>query len=165
MKEHDLVENGENVPVTQANKKDFVNKYLDWYLNKSIEKQFAPFSKGFNAVTSSGELINIFKAEDIHQAICGSEDLDFNQLKKTTRYEDGYDQNSETIQHFWKILIEDFDLEEKKNFLKFLTGSDRSPLRGLSDIKLTISRHGEKDHLPSTHTCFNHLLLPDYRNY
>lgn len=98
-------------------------------------------------------------------AICGSEELDFNDLKKTAKYQDGYDVKSETVQHFWGILLNDFNEEEKRNFLKFLTGSDWSPLRGLSDIKITISRHGEKDHLPSTHTCFNHLLLPDYKNY
>lgn len=104
----------------------------------------------------------MFTAEDLYLAICGCENLDFNELKKTTRYDDGYSEKSTTIQHFWNILLNDFDENEKKNFLKFLTGSDRSPLRGLSDIKLTISRHGESDHLPSAHTCFNHLLLPDY---
>lgn len=50
-------------------------------------------------------------------------------------------------------------------FLKFLTGSDWSPLRGLSDIKMTITKNGDGPHLPAAHTCFNHLLIPDYKNY
>jgi len=60
--------------------------------------------------------------------------------------------------------LEEFNDEERKMFLKFLTGSDRSPLRGLSDIKMTITRNGDGLHLPASHTCFNHLLLPDYKN-
>lgn len=53
--------------------------------------------------------------------------------------------------------------ENKKKFLMFATGTDRVPLRGLGDLRLTISKHGREDsRLPSAHTCFNHLLLPEY---
>lgn len=112
-----------------------------------------------------GELVKMFTASDLFLGICGSENLDFFELKKTTKYEDGYTHKSLTVEYFWKILIEDFNLEEKKNFLKFLTGSDRAPLRGLGDIKMHVSKHGELNQLPTAHTCFNHLVLPDYRNY
>ena len=85
------------------------------------------------------------------------------ELKRTTKYED-FTEESQTIKDFWKVIIEEFDTEEQKMFLKFLTGSDRSPLRGLCDIKMTITRNGDGEHLPASHTCFNHLLLPDYKN-
>lgn len=84
----------------------------------------------------------MFTASDLFLAICGSEELDFEELKRTTNYEDGYTADSQTVEDFWNILITDFSLEEKKNFLKFLTGSDRAPLRGLSDIKMNVSKHG-----------------------
>lgn len=113
----------------------------------------------------SGELIKKFTANDLYLAICGSDDLNFEDLKKSTIYDDGYTEDSETVQHFWKILLQEFDEDQKKNFLKFLTGSDRSPLRGLSDIKMTITKNGDGDQLPAAHTCFNHLLLPDYKSY
>lgn len=151
--------------MTEENKKEFVDRYLDWYVNQSIKRQFDAFFKGFNMVTSKADLIKLFTAQDLYLAICGGEDLDFQEMKRTAIYDVGYDENSETIKYFWKILIEEFSEEQKKNFLKFLTGSDRSPLRGLSDIKLTISKHEETDHLPSAHTCFNHLVLPNYKNY
>ena len=83
--------------MTEENKKEFVDKYLNWIFNISIEKQFRSFSKGFNEVTMNGELIKIFTAQDLFLAICGSEILDFDELKRTTRYEDGYDKKSETI--------------------------------------------------------------------
>ena len=39
------------------------------------------------------------------------------------------------------------------------------PVGGLSKLKLVIARHGpDSDRLPTAHTCFNVLLLPDYKN-
>lgn len=44
-----------------------------------------------------------------------------------------------------------------------MTGSDRSPIGGLSQLKFTIQRHGpDSPNLPSAHTCSNTLLLPEY---
>lgn len=48
----DLKENGRNVPVTNENKQEFVDLYVDWYLNRSIKEQFEPFYEGFYKVIS-----------------------------------------------------------------------------------------------------------------
>lgn len=72
-----------------------------------------------------------------------------------------------------------FDEAEKRKFLKFMSGrcvaadtsfdphspldSDRSPIDGLGHMNFVVSRNGDDDdRLPSAHTCFNHLLLPQY---
>lgn len=56
------------------------------------------------------------------------------------------------------------EMELKRKFLVFSTGSDRVPIKGLGNLKLVISRHGgDESRLPSAHTCFNHLLLPEYK--
>jgi len=58
-----------------------------------------------------------------------------------------------------------FDENEKKQFLSFTTGCDRAPIAGLGHLKIHISKHGEDEsQLPSVHTCFNHLLLPEYKS-
>lgn len=45
------------------------------------------------------------------------------------------------------------------------TGSDRVPVGGLSKLKLVIARHGtDCERLPTSHTCFNILLLPEYNS-
>ena len=47
--------------------------------------------------------------------------------------------------------------------MSFCTGSDRAPINGLGTVRLYIGRQGEdSDKLPSAHTCFNHLLIPEY---
>jgi ubiquitin-protein ligase E3 A len=53
--------------------------------------------------------------------------------------------------------------DKKKKFLFFCTGTDRAPIKGLGSMKFVISRAGpDSERLPVAHTCFNHLLLPDY---
>lgn len=160
---YDLIKNGKDVPVTEENKEDFVEKYLDWFFNKSIQPQFEPFSKGFYSVMS-GKVIKLFRADELDLAINGIESFNFQELKSTTKYDDGYTDDSITIKYFWEVLLNLND-NEKRDFLKFLTGSYKAPLKGLSEIKMVISRHGDNvNHLPSCHTCFNHLLLPDYKS-
>ena len=94
--------------------------------------------------------------------ICGKEELDFHELEKSCRYE-GYTKDSQAVKWFWEVL-HDFPLEKKKAFLMFSTGSDRAPLRGLSDLKMTILRQADDENvrLPSSHTCFNQFILPEY---
>lgn len=83
------------------------------------------------------------------------------ELEKTTRYE-RCSKDDKTIKWFWEI-VKSFDDEHKKMFLKFTTGSDRSPLKGLGELKLIIMVQGQDDsRLPSAHTCFNHLILYQY---
>jgi ubiquitin-protein ligase E3 A len=83
------------------------------------------------------------------------------ELERTTNYE-RCSKDDQTIKWFWEIVNE-LDDDHKKMFLKFTTGSDRSPLKGLSELKLIIMVQGLDDtRLPSAHTCFNHLILPQY---
>lgn len=96
--------------------------------------------------------------------ICGNPELDFKALEKVTKYEDGYTAESRVIKWFWKVVHE-FTLEEKKKFLFFCTGCDKAPINGLGSLRFVISRTGaDEASLPSVHTCFNHLLIPDYSN-
>ena len=70
------------------------------------------------------------KAEELELIICGSQFLDFIELENSARYQDGYEETSDTIKLFWEV-VHSFNIEEKKKFLLFLTGCDRAPLDGL----------------------------------
>ena len=53
--------------------------------------------------------------------------------------------------------------DERKQFLQFATGCDRAPVNGLSTVPFYVGRHGpDTDRLPTAHTCFNHMLIPEY---
>lgn len=93
--------------------------------------------------------------------VCGVEQLDFQKLEKTTQYE-RCSKDDQTVKWFWEVVHGLTD-DQKRQFLKFTTGSDRSPLRGLGELNLIIMVQAlDNERLPSAHTCFNHLLLPQY---
>ena len=157
-----LKENGENIMIDNNNKDEYVDLYLDWYFNKSINEYFTSFEKGFYRVFNRN-LSKILTPDELELIICGTQLLDFHELKNACRYEE-YEKDSLTIKYFWEIVL-DFNEEEKKKFLSFVTGCDRAPIDGLGSLPITISNGGsDLDKLPSAHTCFNNLILPDYKD-
>lgn len=87
--------------------------------------------------------------------------LDFSKLAGATAY-DGYRASSRIIKWLWEVVLGMSD-EHKKQFLHFVTGSDRVPIKGLGTLSLVVQRNGpDSDRLPTALTCFSRLLLPEY---
>uniref|UniRef100_A0A672KH62 Ubiquitin-protein ligase E3A n=1 Tax=Sinocyclocheilus grahami TaxID=75366 RepID=A0A672KH62_SINGR len=159
---YDLKEGGDKIPVTNENRKDFVALYAEYMLNKSVEKQFKAFRRGFHMVTNESPLKYLFRPEEIELLICGSRNLDFQALEDSTEYDGGYNKDSRIIKDFWET-VHSFGQEQKRLFLQFTTGTDRAPVGGLGKLKMIIAKNGpDSDRLPTSHTCFNVLLLPEY---
>ena len=157
-----LKKDGDKISVDINNKDEYVDLYLDWYFNKSIQEVFTSFEKGFYRVFSR-DLSKILSPEELELIICGTQVLDFNELKRVCKYEE-YNENDETIKYFWEVVL-NFSEDEKKRFLSFVTGCDRAPIDGLGSLPITISNGGsDVEQLPSAHTCFNNLILPNYKN-
>lgn len=51
---------------------EFVELYAEYMLNKSVEKQFKAFRRGFHMVTNESPLKYLFRPEEIELLICGS---------------------------------------------------------------------------------------------
>lgn len=159
---YELKANGREIGVTQENKKEFVDLYSDYLLNGAIEKQFSAFRKGFRMVTDESPLGLLFRPEEVELLVCGSKEFDFEELQASTDYDAGYTADTPVIRNFWEI-VHGLPAENQKQLLEFTTGSDRVPVGGLSRLKMVISRNGpDSDRLPTSHTCFNVLLLPEY---
>jgi hypothetical protein len=63
---------------------------------------------------------------------------------------------------FWNV-VRNMPLEQQKQLLFFTTGCDRAPVGGLGNLPFVVQRSGpDTSHLPTSHTCFNVLLLPEY---
>ena len=63
---------------------------------------------------------------------------------------------------FWEVLF-DLPSEMQKRFLRFVTGGDRVPVGGMSEMNFKITRLRDRPvYLPEAHTCFNQLVLPEY---
>lgn len=101
---------------------------------------------------------------ELELLICGSPDLDFKALEEVTEYKDGFSKNHALIMEFWEI-VHSFNQAQKKSLLMFVTGSYRVPLRGLGSMSFYIQRNGpDSNNLPTSMTCFNRLLLPEYKS-
>jgi hypothetical protein len=157
----ELKEGGGDIIVDNNNREEYVAAYVAYQLEVSVAPQFEAFKRGFHKV-AGGIAMNMFSSAELELLICGGKILDFNDLKKGATYQDGYTENSTAVGMFWDVVLE-FDENQKKSFLKFISGSDRCPIDGLSQLGLVISKNtDEDDRLPSAHTCFNHILLPEY---
>lgn len=159
----ELKENGSDISVTRENRKEYVDLCTKYYLETSIAPSFDAFKRGFRKLCK-GRVLKLFQPIELEQLICGSPVLDFEALEKHTVYEDGYRNDSRVICDFWEV-VHSLDEENKRKLLFFVTGSDRAPIKGLANLRFVISKNGShSDRLPSAHTCFNHLLLPEYEN-
>ncbi|XP_031558665.1 probable E3 ubiquitin-protein ligase HERC4 isoform X2 [Actinia tenebrosa] len=159
----DLIPNGSEVKVTAENREQYVDAYIDYNLNKSVHKQFEAFSMGFHRVCG-GRVLDFFHPQELMEMVVGCQEYDFKIFEKVAEYKGEYYDRHLVIMNFWDVFHE-FPLDMKKQFLAFLTGSDRVPILGMESLKIIIQpvaggEHGE--HLPVAHTCFNLLDLPRY---
>ncbi|XP_015722366.1 probable E3 ubiquitin-protein ligase HECTD2 isoform X2 [Coturnix japonica] len=162
IKSYNLKPNGDKIPVTNQNRKEYVQLYVDFLLNKSIYKQFAAFYYGFHSVCASYALL-LLRPEEVEILVCGSPELDMSALQRSTQYE-GYQKTDVTIRYFWDVVL-GFSLDLQKKLLHFATGSDRVPVGGMADLNFKISKSETSTNwLPVAHTCFNQLCLPPYKN-
>lgn len=156
----ELIENGSNTPVTNDNVEDYIQKYIDWKLNKSIEKQFSSFKEGYNLVCKT-PIMEIFHPSELSELVSGIETLDWNSFKKATILK-GFKKDSKTIIDLWYLLDNEWNEDQRINFLYFITGSKTAPVGGLGNLHIKIEKISTKNLLPVAHTCFNRLDLPDY---
>ncbi|XP_071741749.1 E3 ubiquitin-protein ligase UPL2-like [Rutidosis leptorrhynchoides] len=165
--DHELIPGGRNVRVTEENKHEYVDLIAEHRLTTAIRPQINAFLEGFNELVSR-DLISIFHDKELELLISGLPDIDLDDMKANTEYS-GYSAASPVIQWFWEV-VQGFSKEDKARLLQFVTGTSKVPLEGFSALqgisgsqKFQIHKaYGRPDHLPSAHTCFNQLDLPEY---
>lgn len=80
-----LKPDGEATYVTQVNKQEFVDLYVDYVLNKAVEQQFTGFCHGFNRVCG-GRVLELFKAHELMEVVIGNEDYDWDAFESEAEY-------------------------------------------------------------------------------
>ncbi|XP_068565986.1 probable E3 ubiquitin-protein ligase HERC4 [Cebidichthys violaceus] len=151
--------------VTASNKKEFVDAFINYAFNKSVEGVFEAFKKGFFKVCDI-DVVEFFQPEELQAVMVGQENYDWDVLKKNTVYEGEYHDQHPNIVTFWEVF-ENLTAEEKKKFLLFLTGCNRVPFLGMDSIKMRVAvlPDATEIHLPESLTCHCLLLLPIYQRY
>ncbi|XP_052401862.1 probable E3 ubiquitin-protein ligase HERC4 [Carassius gibelio] len=150
--------------VTNSNREDFVDKYVDHILNKSVEEVFEEFKRGFFKACDRC-ILEMFEPEELRGVLVGNEEYDWDILKQNTTYEGSFYAEHPTIISFWEVFDE-LTSNEKKAFLLFLTGFEKVPILGMSAVKMRVRPLFifTQDHLPEALTCHALLELPVYQN-
>ncbi|KAH6778608.1 LOW protein: E3 ubiquitin ligase-like protein [Perilla frutescens var. frutescens] len=165
--DYELIPGGRNIRVTEETKHEYVDLVADHILTNAIRPQINSFLDGFNELVPR-ELISIFNDKELELLISGLPEIDLADLKANTEYT-GYTAAANVVQWFWEV-VEGFNKEDMARLLQFVTGTSKVPLEGFKALqgisgpqKFQIHKaYGAPERLPSAHTCFNQLDLPEY---
>lgn len=161
--------------MTNSNRRDFVEMYIHYLLDSSVSRQYEPFKRGFFTVCG-GNALSLFRPEEIELLIRGSDEpLDIHSLRAVAVYEgwpssEAPDRQPQ-VRWFWGAFESATPVDQRK-LLTFITGSDRIPAMGATNLIIkiqlldTAKKGGAPDteRFPTARTCFNTLVLHPYRS-
>lgn len=157
---------GDRIPVTNVNRREYVDLYIEHVLDAAVSKQYEPFKRGFYTVCG-GNAFSLFKPEEIEKLVRGSDEpLDISALRAVAIY-DNWDTKQRdgiepAIDWFWDTF-QQATPQDQRLLLSFITGSDRIPATGASSLVIKISCLGpDEGRYPIARTCFNLLSLWRY---
>ncbi|PKU64336.1 E3 ubiquitin-protein ligase UPL4 [Dendrobium catenatum] len=149
------------------NLEEYVSLVVDATIKDGISRQVQAFRSGFNEVFPLKSL-QIFTEDELERVLCGEQETwTFSELLDHVKFDHGYTASSPPVINLLET-IQEFECNERRAFLQFVTGAPRLPPGGLAALnpKLTIVRKlcsYEVDmDLPSVMTCANYLKLPPY---
>ncbi|CAN6195336.1 unnamed protein product [Urochloa humidicola] len=165
--DYELKPGGRNIRVTEETKQEYVDLVAEHILTTAIRPQINAFLEGFTELVPR-DLISLFNDKELELLISGLPEIDLDDLKANTEYI-GYSAASPVIQWFWEV-VKAFSKEDMARLLQFVTGTSKVPLEGFKALqgisgpqRFQIHKaYGAPDRLPSAHTCFNQLDLPEY---
>jgi hypothetical protein len=166
--EENLVPNGKDVRVTNANVIKYIHLMANFKLNIQLKSQAMAFMQGLQDLIKV-EWIALFNDSELQELISGSaKGFDLDDMKKNMHYSGGYSESHPTIKMFWDILSS-FGVQEQAGLLKFVTACSRPPLLGFRYLepqlciqKTAASEEDYLSRLPTAATCMNLLKLPPY---
>ncbi|KAL7346731.1 ubiquitin protein ligase [Encephalitozoon intestinalis] len=166
----ELVKGGANIFVDDSNKEEYIKLATQYRLFDGVELQLSALKSGLFEILGNRAL-EMFDENELELLICGIPDIDIDDWKSNTLYY-GYTESSKTVIWFWKA-VKSFDSVNRARLLQFVTGTSTLPFEGFSHLqgnneiqKFSIHKISDRtDSLPTAHTCFNQLVLPEYSSY
>lgn len=167
----ELKPGGAEIPVTEDNKREYVELMIKHRLISDIKEQYQALKKGFDDVVPP-RFMTMFDERELELIICGLGEIDVDDWSTNTDYR-GCDDNDMIVQWFWKS-VRSMEPEVRARLLQFVTGTSRVPVTGFKDLKgslgpkkftIELVRSNPADSLPKAHTCFNRIDLSPYKSY
>ncbi|OWF42185.1 apoptosis-resistant E3 ubiquitin protein ligase 1-like [Mizuhopecten yessoensis] len=158
----DLVPSGSSKPVTNENKQHYLNCLAQYKLTSSVKEEVDHFLKGLNVLIPD-TLLSIFDENELELLMCGTGNYSITDFKAHAVIEGSSYHFFKVLDWFWTVIAS-FTEEQMARLLQFTTGCSQLPPQGFAELnpKFQISFSPTYNTLPTAHTCFNLLCLPDY---
>uniref|UniRef100_A0AAR2LA04 HECT-type E3 ubiquitin transferase n=1 Tax=Pygocentrus nattereri TaxID=42514 RepID=A0AAR2LA04_PYGNA len=168
--ERELKPGGANIPVSEKNKKEYIERMVKWRIERGVVQQTESLVRGFYEVVDA-RLVSVFDARELELVIAGTAEIDLGDWRNNTEYRGGYHDNHIVIRWFW-AAVERFNNEQRLRLLQFVTGTSSIPYEGFASLRgsngprrFCVEKWGKITSLPRAHTCFNRLDLPPYPSF
>jgi len=165
----ELVDGGSNILVTHENLTDYFSVLLDHKIFWGRRDVMDSFASSFHRFVPKEILLSMFTVTELVQTLMIDNEISMIDWKENTAY-NNCTINQQEIQWFWEI-ISTFTTAEKRSILAFCTGSKYLPLGGFKRFSAENSPFTIQIHeslafgtLPTSRTCFNTLILPNYNS-
>lgn len=152
--EKELRPGGKNIPVTEKNKKDYIERVVKWRLERGVSDQTTHLVRGFHEVVDP-RLVSVFDAKELELVTAGTAEIDVSDWRRNTEYRSGYHASLPVILWFWTVVETKFDNEQRLRLLQFVTGTSSIPFEGFSALrgsngprKFCIAKWGKQNSLP-----------------
>ncbi|RMX62815.1 hypothetical protein KXD40_004666 [Peronospora effusa] len=165
----DLVSDGQNKAVTDANKMEFLHLRLRYLMLDRYAPQLQAMSLGLFEIIPQETLL-VFDYQELELVLCGLPDINMADWKRNTVVAPSFSDAPKVVDWFWEVL-QGFTEDERARFLQFSTGSSRVPVQGFKGLTSYDGRicpfslrplPGQTRGFPKVHTCFNRVELPLY---
>jgi len=83
-----------------------------------------------------GKDIDALEPRELELLVCGMADVNVEDWRGHTHYQNGYDDRSRTVQDFWAVVRE-MSGDQRVRLLEFVTGSSRLPVQGFQGLQGT----------------------------
>eukprot|EP00741_Cyanophora_paradoxa_P010176 tig00020510_g9851.t1 len=161
---------GEAEPVTDANKGEYVQLAVEYYIVGRVRQELEALREGLRRVVPAAAAAALLPGE-LRAIVEGRAEVDVADWRRHTRYGNGLSADSQEVAWFWEH-VEALPAAGRARLLAFATGSPRAPPGGFAHLVASSGRQEPfqlvredregPGRLPTAHTCFNQLVLPRY---
>src|SRR5205814_306217 len=141
-----LCPGGETRPVTNSNRREFVDLYIQYLLDVSVTRQYEPFKRGFYTVCG-GNALSLFRPEEIELLVRGSDEpLDISSLRAVAIYENWGKANpgeSEPIVKWFWDYFRRLQPTDQRKIHCIITASHRFPAVGTTNLVIKFTGLGD----------------------
>ncbi|XP_055709347.1 apoptosis-resistant E3 ubiquitin protein ligase 1 isoform X1 [Phlebotomus papatasi] len=161
----ELIPNGAKVRVTNATKCQYLDALAQQRLCNNVREEVDSFLKGLNGIIPDN-LLSIFDENELELLLCGTGEYSIADFRANHIINGNSAEFRRVLGWFW-AAISNWNQTEMARLLQFTTGCSQLPPGGFQELnpRFQITAAPTFGNLPTAHTCFNQLCLPDYESY